>query len=70
MEHVQKNIFKNTATLRAELQKDNTPHFLAIKAISIQLPVLSCNRGLWHNIQTTMKEKVRNKKVSLVYAPI
>lgn len=43
---MQKNIFKDTATLRAEFQKDNTPHILAKKAISLRLPVLPYSRGL------------------------
>lgn len=65
---MQNAIFKNTANLRAEFQKDNTPHILAIKANSLHLSVLFYSRGLWDNIQT--KDGKRNKKVSLVCVSI
>lgn len=65
---MENTIFENTANLRAEFQKGNTPHILAIKANSLQIPVLSYNRGLWDNIQTN--DGKRNKKVSLVYVSI
>lgn len=55
---MQNTVFKNIADLRADFHKDNNTHILAIKAISLQFPVLSYNRGVWDNIGLKpMKEK-------------
>lgn len=55
---MQNTILKNIADLRADFRKDNYTHILAIKAISLQFPVLSCNRRVWDNIGLKpMKEK-------------
>lgn len=68
MEHMQKVTFFKIQLIWEQNFRDNTLHILSIKAIYLQLLVLSCNRVLWDNIQTN--EGKRNKKVSSVYVSI